>query len=141
MKKALITASLMLAVGSTAACGGGDSESASAPKDASQGDFCAQFVKAPTAADGDSIKAWAKKAAEIGTPKELSDEARAGFELIIKEAADLDAGANADDFGNLEDFSEAEQKKVLAFSTYFATNCADEMEKSVEDLLPSDDAS
>ena len=125
----LLTASLVLVGASAVGCGGGG-----APTDASEDDFCKELLglstRLGTLADAsqeeaiDSIKAWAKDLEKVGTPESMSDEARDGFELMVKEVAALDVDATTEDFQNLDEgLSEAEKEASAAFETYSTDTC------------------
>ncbi|MDQ6526972.1 hypothetical protein RB608_25375 [Nocardioides sp. LHD-245] len=158
MKRPLATAgaTVLLAL-SLAACGGG------APSDASVDDFCntaadtlgKEFMAAYQDKDYDKLedifKKAAEKAADVGTPEDIPDDAREGFELQLDAYEDLDAddikkGLEAkegeDPFA--DEFSKDEMKKVEAFTTYQAETCADVSAPDTDDLpetdLPETDA-
>ena len=129
MKHALLAASLVLVAGTTVGCGGG------APTDASTDDFCGVFDDfyatvgelGAEADDADVIKALKKTGEdleEIGTPKDISEDARAGFELTVKTIADLDEDATQEELDDLEkEFSDEETKQSDAFDEYLSETC------------------
>ena len=150
-KAALALAGATLAVGTLAGCGGGDDgEASSAPDDASQEDFCAAFAKLYQdvlggALDDDSslsvkgIKDWAEDMAEVGTPEDMPDEARKGFEVFLDAARDLPDDATLDDLETFgDDLSEADQKAGDEFGTWAATTCGDQLLPDLPTELPSD---
>lgn len=130
-------AAVLLALSLTA-CGGG------APTDASVKDFCdavsgsssdAAFTKAFTDKDWDKLADLVKEQADdlekVGTPKDISDDAREGFEIQLDAAKDIDAddieealtkGGDENPFE--ADLSKDEKKKVEAFSEYQAKTCS-----------------
>jgi hypothetical protein len=139
MKRPLATAgaTVLLALSLTA-CGGG------APSDASVEDFCDtaadtlsnEFLTAYQEKDYDKIadllKKTAERAADVGTPDDIPDDAREGFELQLEAYEELDAGdvekgfeaeTGKEPFAG--EFSDDELKKVQAFSTYQAETCSD----------------
>lgn len=130
MKLPLLAASLVLVAGTATACGG-------APTDASTKDFCAAITKIGEASVGvdsespteDQIKAVKEAFAdfeEVGTPEDISDDAREGFELIVESIADIDDDATAEELDKAgEDFSGDEEKKTDAFSEYVGETCTD----------------
>ena len=79
-----------------------------APTDASEKDFCDTQTSLFTDLVGDTsnpqvpsnddmakaVKGWADKLEKVGTPEDIPDEARAGFEATVEQAKDIDA----DDF-------------------------------------------
>lgn len=125
----LLTATLVLVGASVAACGGGG-----APTDASEDEFCTEltslFSDVGSLADATdkealaSIKKWGEDLEKVGTPKDMSDEARDGFELMIKQVGDLDEGDTADELQKLDDdLSDSEEKATAAFEKYTADTC------------------
>ena len=100
----LALSSAVLLVGAvTTACGGGGS---GAPADASEEEFCdAQSSLLEDLLPGDmttpempsnedmaqSVKDWGAEIEEVGTPEDIPDAARAGFEAIVEQAKDIDA--------------------------------------------------
>jgi hypothetical protein len=141
----LTLASAALLVGTvTSACGAGG-----APTDASQDDFCgaanslltdlvpddsSTAPEMPSDEDmAQAIKDWGAEMEEVGTPEDISDEAREGFEGVIEQAKDIDA----DDFSeeNLEelaqggsDASQEEQDQAEAFGAYVTETCGNPMD-------------
>lgn len=118
---------------SLAACGG------SAPADASTEEFCEVTNDTSWFTDieeddydgfVDAIKEYVDRLEEVGTPEDISDEAREGFELQIEAAGDISADdlRDAEDSGSAEspfetDLSEEDIEKVTAFQTYQAETC------------------
>lgn len=124
MKKALITASLLLAVGTTAACGGGSdsAESASAPTDASKKDFCAVITDTDSDSTGKDIAAKLNK---VGTPTGVSKDVRSGFELFVKNIAAFDSSPSDSELSKMQkDLDAADLATITAFITYVGTECA-----------------
>jgi len=128
VKPGLLTVSLMLVGTSAAGCGGG------APTDASKEEFCTSLTSlasklGPLAEASQkealaSIKAWATDLEKVGTPEEMPDEARAGFELMIEEVAALDEDDTTEDFQKLDDeMSASEKEATAAFEKYSADTC------------------
>lgn len=154
MRAALnVLAGLALATSLTA-CGGSDGGSgASAPDDASASDFCDGFnglfeKVLAQAASGDSsamitaLKGWAGDMEDIGTPSDMPDDARRGFELFIDQAKDLDEDATLDDLQNLgDDLSDDDQADGEAFSSWTTENCALDIPGVDASDLPSIDPS
>lgn len=137
MKHVSLAAGLILMGGALAGCGGSDG----APTDASEGDFCNAYIEASTIggedATGKDLKDWAEDLEKTGTPESISDDERKGFELLVKWATDVDEDAKAADIED-PDMSESEEKNFDAFGEYVSTTCQDEIEKSMEDLMPED---
>ncbi len=118
------------------ACGG-------APADASVEDFCKvtqddaggeEFAKAIQDEDWDKVEELVKKQAEeveeVGTPEDIPDDAREGFEIQLDAVSDL----GADDYekafkDNKDPFEEGlekeEQEKVEAYTEYENETCDD----------------
>ncbi|MEJ7833584.1 MAG: hypothetical protein WKF79_11765 [Nocardioides sp.] len=128
-KHALLAASLVLVAGTAAGCGGGP------PTDASNEEFCASFDELeaslgeldPEAPDEDIIKALqdgVEKVREAGTPEDMPDDAREGYDISTQSVLDLDADASEDDLDKAEeDFSDEEKEKAEAFENYLDENC------------------
>lgn len=126
--RALLAASLVLVAGSAVACGG------DAPADATEKTYCDAYdslfedMSSMTEADDGAvvaaIKEWGRKMRETGTPENISEEAREGFEKSMDMIGQLDDKASAADFDKLDDdLSEAERKAVDAFDTYTTDTC------------------
>ena len=129
----------------TSACGGG---SDGAPTDASKEDFCATQsdlfknlmptdMSNPEVPSGEAMakafKGWATDLEEVGTPEDISDDARAGFEALIEQVGDI----NPDDFtiDKLEelskggtDASKATEKEATAFADYLTKTCGNPLD-------------
>ncbi|WP_028474536.1 lipoprotein [Nocardioides alkalitolerans] len=123
MKRVLSVAALVLAAGSLSACGGGPG--ADAPTDASVDDFCAAFagIVDYLDEDGETFQAadYADKLAEVGTPEDISDEARSGFELYVEAFEDLGNDASEDE---VDDAEVEDNGDTDAFDDYAAEACA-----------------
>lgn len=135
-KLALTLASTVIVAAGLTACGGDGADGDSAPKDASEKEFCAAFQKfsdATSDTDTSDTEAVIKKAkeavsdlADIGTPKGMPDDARDGYELFIDKVSDIDDDASEDDVAAIgDDLSDDEQKELTAFITYTSTTCTD----------------
>ena len=130
MKRVLSVAALVLAGASLTACGGG----VDAPTDASKDDFCG--VAGGTAVleyfDEENqefnAKEYGDALADVGTPDDISDEAREGFEIAVKELRDAGDGLSEDDLNDLDDdkISEDDNDKVDAFGDYVSSTCDEE---------------
>ena len=132
MKLGLLMACLLLVAGGTAACGGDDSSST---KDAPSTDqFCAGLKEFQDRfADPDStkdlkayiekLKTAAHKLDDLGTPKGMSSDARAGFQLTVQGIAGLSDDATLDDIANLGNTGTADQRKLTALDDYVAKTC------------------
>ncbi|MCD4523620.1 hypothetical protein [Nocardioides sp. cx-173] len=129
MRIALIAASLVLVGGTATACGG-------APTDASKEDFCASFTKInesasfspgeePTKDDIKKVKDAVKDFEETGTPEDIPDDAREGFEIFTEAISDIDDDAAAKDLDEIDDISGDDKKKFDAFGEYVAKTCTE----------------
>ena len=136
MKKALWAASLLLVAGTATACGGDD-----APSDASKEDFCATAIDMNGLETPKDVKDYAEKLEDVGTPEDMSDGERKGFDLFIETANKLDDDTTEEDASKLvEDLSEDEQKDFEAFTTYLTKTCAEELLGDLPtDELPTDE--
>lgn len=156
-KRPLATAgaAVLLALSLTA-CGGG------APSDASVKDYCAavkgntgdtDFLKAFEDKDYDKIadlfKEQAEKVEEVGTPKDIPDEAREGFEIQLDAIKKLDGDDVKKGFESKDGedpfkdkISKDDEKKVEAYSKYESETCSDSGEAPSVDVptpdLPTD---
>ena len=127
MKTPTLLAAAVLLAGSVTACGGGGD--VDAPTNASVDDYCTSFVSVftdiagdPTAITGKQIKAWGADLEETGTPKDMSDDERAGFEIFVKFAKDVDESATIDDIEDPK-VSDDEQQQVDDYLAYSQTAC------------------
>lgn len=131
MNRPALFAAAALVAATVSACGGG-SGGTDAPTNASAEDFCAAYVSVfkggMTSITGKDIKAWGEKLEKTGTPKELTDDQRSGFEVFVDFAKDVDTDAKIDDIADPK-VSDKEQKQVDAFIAYTAESCTDEMTK------------
>ena len=146
MRMSLLAAPLLV-VGLLAGCGddgaGGD-DAADAPSDASVEEFCQPFVdmlqevsaEGEDLSDADAVqlaKETADKLRETGTPADMPEDARRGFELVVAKLAELPDDATKDEVEKAQELTEEEQTYSTALSEYIASNCADQ-------LFPTEDA-
>jgi hypothetical protein len=125
MKIALVVASLVLVAGSATGCS----------SSASKKDFCSgyeDFIKALVNIDakdknyGEKLKAAAADFEDVGTPDDISDDAKEGLKVVFDAIKNLDDNATPDDITNLNaDLSKDEQKKADAFQSYLDKTCPD----------------
>ncbi len=132
LKPALSIAGLVLAASSLTACGDGGS-----PDDASTKDFCAGFSGLddamsefdPTGKPEEAIKLLqteVQKIVDTGTPKDISDDARDGFEVTTQTILDLDADSSLEELGKLDEkISDDEKDQADAFQDYLSETCED----------------
>lgn len=150
-KRPLATAgaTVLLALSLTA-CGGGS------PSDASVKDYCdavrgdtntEAFGKALEDKDYDKIvdlfKEQAEKVEKVGTPKDISDDAREGFEIQLDAIKDIDgddvkkAFESDGDSDPFEDkISKDDKKKVEAYTKYESETCSGDDAPSVDVPTP-----
>jgi hypothetical protein len=147
MVRMSVLAAPLLVVGLLAGCGddgaGGD-DAADAPSDASVEEFCQPFVDmlqevsahGEDLSDADAVrlaKETADKLREAGTPEDMPEDARKGFELVVEKLAELPDDATKDEVEKAQQLTEEEQTYSTALSQYIASKCADQ-------LFPTDDA-
>jgi hypothetical protein len=107
---------------------------ADAPKDASIEDFCAtkawfvregvdRFRAVRVSDDGlvGLVHDWAAELTRVGTPDNMSSEARAGFEKFIAHLEDMEAGDVTGGFNWLDGDSEYDEEK--SFADYMTNTC------------------
>jgi hypothetical protein len=140
MKHVLIAAAL-LSIGGVAAGCGGNSDSADsasstptsassspsgAPTDGSSDDLCTALTAGSTIKDGADVADFASGLEKAGTPSDIPDEARKGFEVYVGVLEKVDPKATAKDLKNMKnvDLSKEEQTNVQAFLSYASTTCA-----------------
>lgn len=136
----LSLSSAVLLVGAvTTACGGGGA--GGAPGDASKDDFCAaqasllenidiDFTDPEAAMPNEKDMAnalhdWADELEKVGTPEGIPDDARKGFEEIVKQASGIsEADLKSENLDALEaDMSKEQKANAEAFNTYVTDNC------------------
>jgi hypothetical protein len=135
-KGTLALAGAVLVLGGMAGCGGSSSDSgSSAPDSASTDEFCEAFSSLFTevmaeAGTGDmskavsAIKEWAENMQEVGTPDDMPEEARDGFEVFVDAASEIDENATLEDLQDLGgDLSEADQEAGDAFGDWATETC------------------
>ncbi len=139
-----LTSTVLLVGAATSACGGGGG----APADASEKDFCdtqsslfndllPEDMANPELPSNEemaqAVKDWGRELEEVGTPDDISDEARAGFEQLVEQASEVDAADfTIDKLEELEqggaDASEAVQREAEAFSDYLTETCGNPLD-------------
>jgi len=131
---ALTVAGLALALGGLAGCGSDDSDGGGSPTNASKEDFCSTFESmASDMQDVDpsdpgaavkAIKDAGDKLEETGTPEDMPDDARDGFEVIIKTLTGLDDNASIEDLAKIgQDLSDSDEANSKAFDEYLSDTC------------------
>jgi hypothetical protein len=134
MRAALRAAVWVLVASAVVGCSGG-SVGHDADDSPSAQVFCdalAQFRDDIDAADADDLAAYVaalKEAAarleRIGTPEDIPDSARAGFELTIKRIQDLADDATQESLSDLGDVREEEQATLDDLEAYIERTCPD----------------
>lgn len=94
---------LLLVLG---ACGGGP-DASSAPKNADVDTFCAAVGDLDTS----DVHEFVDTLMDLGTPKDIPADARAGFTVMVEKA-------------DQDEISEADQEKATAFVGYITSTCA-----------------
>lgn len=122
----LTLAGLALVLGGVTACGGSD-DPTSAPDDASPEDFCQ--VYADTAEDDgddlDTAREAVDQLIEVGTPQDMPEQAREGFETLATLVQEADDNDDLEKMG--EDLDQAQQESFGAFIQYITETCAEEL--------------
>lgn len=124
MRHVLTGAAMILVVGTTAACGGG------APTDASKEDFCEAYSAIDDINEdstGEDLQDYAKDLDDVGTPDDMSDEERDGFEVYVDTLKDVDGDKKVTDLDEPE-LSDEEDKQGEAFTEYATDKCAEEVD-------------
>jgi len=139
-----LTGAVLLVGTVTSACGGGGG----APSDASKDGFCEaanslvsdlmpdDLTTGELPSDQDmaqAVKDWGSRMEEVGTPEDIPDDARKGFESVVDQAKDIDAADfSMDDLEDVEgggaDASAEEKKQAEAFDTYLTETCGNPMD-------------
>lgn len=123
----------VIAVVAVVVLGGGGG----APDNASKEDFCdnqqelytdvaAAAVSGDDTAIAKAIRDYADDAEETGTPSDIPDDARRGFELQLERAQDVDDDATTEDLQKMDqDYSKEEQADGQAFNDYATQTCGE----------------
>lgn len=126
MRRIITVAALGLAGATLTACG-------SPPDDASREDYCDAVDGFSSALmtgkiDEDKIEDAIDEIEEVGTPDDISDDAREGFEISLDLMKDVDWGADEEDLmDELEeiedDVEKDDEKKLEAYEEYESETC------------------
>lgn len=139
-RPAVAIGSAVLLAFSLSACGG-------APTDASKEDFCKTYSEQAGSgediadddfdAQADALNEYADNLEETGTPEDISDEARNGFDVLVEAFGEIDADDLEDEDAQkaLEDKYEDDEDDVNAFFEYAAETCAGELEDQIDEQL------
>ena len=132
---AAVGAAALLAFSLTA-CGGGGGGS-DAPESASKDDFCKAFADAftplanlqgdPTEDQFNEFKDSVAHLGDVGTPSDISDDNRKGFEVFVDAVNDGSYDDFKSDSQNLPGVSDDDEAKAEAFFTWASTECASEL--------------
>ena len=130
---AAVGAAALLAFSLTA-CGGGGSD---APDDASKDEFCGAVGDAfkplfslegePSEDQFDEFKDKIDELKDVGTPEDIGDDERDGFEVFVDAVSDADYDDFKDDSENLPGVSDDDEAKAEKFISYATTECASEI--------------
>ena len=140
------SAAVLLIGAAASACGGGGA-GGGAPADASEKEFCQTQTSlledlmpdmSSTELPSDeqmakAVKDWGAKIEKVGTPEDISDDARKGFERIVEMADEIDAADfSIEKLEQLEaggkDASAEAQKQADAFEKYLTETCGNPLD-------------
>jgi hypothetical protein len=137
--RALLVAALLVAGSLAAGCGSDDGGLGAANSEsASTKDFCQAynslfdaFSAGEAPSDEESVKAlkdWAAELEGTGTPTDVPEGARRGFEVILETVDKIDDDATQDELKDLTDgLSTSDQDDAAAFGEYATKTCPLEM--------------
>jgi hypothetical protein len=136
MKLGLLAASLVLVASGAAGCGGDDSSGSNAKDAPSTATFCGAlkgFQDDLAAADPSTdltayittLKDAADTLDDVGTPDDMSADAKDGFAITVKRIKDVPSDATSDDLAGMGDVSAADKTKLDALDDYITKNCPD----------------
>jgi hypothetical protein len=134
MKLGPLVAGLVLVAGAAVGCGGGDGDGGGGSDAPTAKEFCGalkdfqtQYASSDPSKDLKgyirTIKDSAARLGDLGTPKDIPADAKAGFELTVEKIKALPDDATVDDLAHLGDVDEADQKKLDAFGGYVVKTC------------------
>jgi len=136
MNTASLVAALVLMAGVAAGCGDDSASSPATARDnASVEEFCAGVAEIgrsiegvegdkPTAEQLDAIQGAAADLGEVGTPEEMSDDARMGLELVVGFIVDSGSATTVDELSSPDDgLAEDEQQQFEAFDSFIEDSC------------------
>lgn len=137
LRRAAATSTLLL-LAPLAACGGDEEQATSAPEDASTEQFCTAYNSLyeslmssepgegedAQAAAVEALRTWVERMEDVGTPEDMPEDARQGFELILDTAGEIDENSSMEDLQALGgDLTESEQQQATAFTTWAQEEC------------------
>jgi hypothetical protein len=127
--KVAAAAALLVVLGGTAACGSSDSSSSASdagptdagPTDADKASFCDMFQKL---SDSTTPKEAAAAFQKVGTPSDITDDARQGYEVLVSHLSTMPDNASASDLTAMQQkLSATDKQDVIAFVTYLTKEC------------------
>ena len=72
-----------------------------------------------------SLKDAADKLEDVGTPDDMPDDAKDGFDITVETIKGLDDDATLEDLASIGEVSDEDQKKIDALDDYIAKECPD----------------
>ena len=147
-----LTGAVLLVGAVTSACG----EGGGAPTDASKDGFCEaanslmsdllpedlSTPELPSDEDmAQAVKDWGSRMEEVGTPDDIPDDARKGFETVVDQAREIDAADfSIEKLEELEqggaDASKEVEEQADAFGDYLTETCGNPMDDIEMPELP-----
>ena len=122
--KVASAAALLVVLGVTAGCGSSDSSStasAAGPTDADKTTFCTSFQKL---SDSTTPKEAAAAFEKVGTPSDITADARSGYEVLVSHLSTMADNASSGDLNAMQQsLSATDRKNVIAFVTYLTKEC------------------
>lgn len=107
--------------GALAACGGSSSSTTSSPTSASKATFCRTFDRLGT---DTSPRDAADELSRVGTPSDLSADARHGFDVLVEHLRDLPPKTQPREITQMvQGLSNGDMSDVRAFITYYGHEC------------------
>ncbi len=148
LRTRLAVSAVTLLVGAVASACGSGGVGGGPPTDASEKDFCqaqtslfedlmpADMSKPELPSDkqmAQAVKDWGAKIDEVGTPDDISDDARQGFERVVEMADDIDpADFSIEKLEELEaggkEASAEAKKQADAFEKYLTETCGNPLD-------------
>jgi hypothetical protein len=117
-------AALLVVLGGVAGCGSSDSSSSASdagPTDADKTSFCDTFRKL---SDSTTPKEAAATFREVGTPSDITDDARQGYEVLVSHLSTMADDASSSDLTAMQEkLSTTDKQHVVAFVTYLTKEC------------------
>ena len=122
--KVAAAAALLVVLLGTAACGSSDSSSsasAAGPTDADKTSFCDTFKQLSNTTTPQEAAAAFQK---VGTPSDITDDARQGYEVLVSHLSTMADDASSSDLTAMQkSLSATDEKDVVAFVTYLTKEC------------------